>query len=124
MVEINTDGIKENSSNEDSSDEDATKAEVVDENESNSLQKMDEETVSEIVSSAADTYLKIQRENKEHNRSVLRMEMIYNASILAVLSLLILTMVFLANLDPMLGLTFIAGLATGFGTNTALTSLS
>lgn len=85
---------------------------------------VEDETIVDVISEVADTYEENKDNERTHNRTVLRWEMMYNAGILAGLSGLILLLAILGNLDPLLGLTFIAGIATGFGTNSALTSLS
>jgi Fe2+ transport system protein B len=85
---------------------------------------IEEEGINSILETVGGMYQSNQEKEREHTRRLLRDEMKYNLSILIVLGTLVAIFTFTTQLAPVSALMFIAGLATGFGTNSALSSLS
>jgi len=74
----------------------------------------------DIISEVGGQFQERQEAAQEHEKELIRGRMRYNGSLLVFFTIVVLGLVYTTTLSPVASLTFIAGLATGFGANTVI----
>lgn len=75
-----------------------------------------------ILDTIGDIYQENKNENRSHERQLMKDQMMYNGTLLLTFIIVVMILVYTTSLQSVAALTFLAGIATGFGANTVLNS--